>query len=89
VVDLAVFLLFELRPVEHDVEFVGAGCQGQTCFLQFVVGFWRARVEAYDRGDEHWAAFEVGVGLGYMAWSYADALERRFLKKGISKRGLE
>lgn len=75
VVDFAVFLLFEQRPVDYDVEFVGAGGEGHACFLQFVVGILGALVEADDAGDEDVAAFEVGVGLGDVVWSDADALD--------------
>jgi len=74
VVDFAVFLLLEQRPVDYHVEFVGAGGEGHACFLQFVVGVLGALVEADDAGDEDVAAFEVGVGLGDVVWSDADAL---------------
>lgn len=74
VVDFAVFLLFEQWPVDDDVEFVGAGRQGHACFLQFVVCVLGALVEADDAGDQHIAAFEVGVGLGDIVGSDADAL---------------
>jgi hypothetical protein len=51
VVDFAVFLLFEEWPVYYDVEFVGAGCEGHACFLEFVVCVLGALVEADDAGD--------------------------------------
>jgi hypothetical protein len=42
--------------------------------LELVVCVLGALVEAYYAGDEDVAAFEVGVGLGDVVWSDADAL---------------
>jgi len=86
-VDFTVFLLFEQRPVDYHIEFVGAGGEGHACFLQFVVGVLGALVEADDAGDEDVAAFEVGVGLGDVVRSDADALCGIALAKASEKQG--
>lgn len=76
VVDFAVLLLLELRPVDDDVKFVCTGSQGHPSLLQLVVCVLGALVEADYAGDQDLASFEVGVRLGDIVGPYADALER-------------
>lgn len=74
VVDFAVLLLFEQRPVDDNVELVCASSQGHSSFLQLVIRVLCALVEANDTGDQDIASFEVGMCLGDIVGSDANAL---------------